>query len=200
MILNLGKKRPLVDRKPPVAPYYLAAEDLFIKINDKEIFLKHIFTTSKNIRKLGPVIMSPGVSSNANLFRLDDKGDWLSLEHNQSFANLLASEGFDVFLHHPGYSDRVHNRYVSRHCPQSINYKKRYRVSPKYSYGDLVNVEVPTVIDYVCDFCRAKNVSWIGYSLGGMIAYSYLAKNRIGMERRLSERRAKKRRDSSSSE
>lgn len=37
----------------------------------------------------------------------------------------LAAEGFDVYLYHPGYTDRVHNRYLSRHCPRSIHYQKR---------------------------------------------------------------------------
>ena len=99
------------------------------------------------------------------------------MSHNRSFANLLASEGFDVYLYHPGYSDRVHNRYVCRRCKESIYYKKRYRVPDEYGYGDLINVEAPAVIDFVCNHSGSKNVSWIGFSLGGMIAYSYLSKN-----------------------
>ncbi len=177
MILGWRKKKPLIDQKPPSPPYFLAGEDLFIQKEGKEIYVKHLFSTSRDIPKYGPVIMSPGICNNANLFRVDNKGRCLALDHNRSFANLLASHGFDVYLYHPGYSDRVHNRYVSRHCKESIYYKKRYRVSPKYNYNDLIHFETPAVIDFVCTHSRSRKISWIGYSLGGMIAYSYLAKN-----------------------
>jgi len=177
MTLGLKKKQSLVDRKPPEAPYYLRAEDLFIDAHDREIFVKHIFSESEGTTGYGPVIMSRGISSNANIFRLSGDGEYLSLANNRSFANLLASEGFDVYLYHPGYSDRVFNRYVSRHCPQSRYYKKRYRVPQKYSYGDLINHEAPAVIDFVRRHSHCKSISWVGYSLGGMVAYSYLSKN-----------------------
>ena len=45
-------------------------------------------------------------------------------------------------------------------------------------YKDLVDFEVPSVIDFVCRHSKKKTVDWIGYSLGGMIAYSFLSKNR----------------------
>ena len=128
MILGWKRKKKLIDQKPPSAPYYLTYEDLLIHKDDREIFVKRIFSVAKDITKYVPVIMCPGLSSNANLFRIDDKGRCLALDHNRSFANLLASQGFDVYLYHPGYSDRVHNRYVSRYCRESIYYKKRYRV------------------------------------------------------------------------
>jgi pimeloyl-ACP methyl ester carboxylesterase len=177
MILGWIKERQLVDEKKTAAPYFLATEDLLVHKEGREIFIKRIYSAAKDIPKYGPVIMCPGLSSNANLFRVDDRGKCLLINHNRSFANLLASEGFDVYLYHPGYSDRVHNRYVCRRCKESIYYKKRYRVPPEYGYGDLIHIEAPAVIDFVCEYTRSKNVSWIGYSLGGMIAYSYLSKN-----------------------
>ncbi|PIP41405.1 MAG: hypothetical protein COX19_03635 [Desulfobacterales bacterium CG23_combo_of_CG06-09_8_20_14_all_51_8] len=178
-MISLWRKnnRPLIDQKTPEAPYFLAAEDLFVQKTQTEIYLKHIFSTAKDLPGYGPVIMSPGICSNANIFRMDARGRCLSLAHNNSFANLLAAEGFDVYLYHPGYSDRVHNRYVSRHCPGSVYYKKRYRVSPGYSYGDLINMEAPAVVAFVCEHSGRRELSWIGYSLGGMIAYSYLSKH-----------------------
>jgi len=177
MIPGWGKKRQLIDKKKPVPPYLLVADDLFIKKGKREIFVKRISSLARDIPRYGPVIMSPGLSTNANIFRMDDTGACLHLEHNRSFANLLASEGFDVYLHHPGYTDRVHNRYVCRHCPQSKYYKKRYRVSPSFGYGELFNKEVPAVIDFVREYSRKDKVSWVGYSLGAMAAYSYLAKH-----------------------
>lgn len=173
------RKTRLIDQKPPAPPYFLASRDLFVPAGDQEVFVKQIYSAADCMPKHGPVIMSPGICTNANIFRMDDKGDILSLEHTRSFANLLAAEGFDVYLYHPGYSDRVHNRYVSRHCPQSIHYGKRYRVKPDFTYRDMVDVEVPALIEFVCRHSRSKTVSWIGYSLGGMIIYSYIAKHPV---------------------
>ena len=118
-------KKPLIDQMPPVAPYFLAGEDLFVQKAQTEIYVKHLFSKAEILPRLGPVIMSPGICCNANVFRIDTRGGCLSLAHNRSFANLLAAEGFDVYLYHPGYTDRVHNRYLSRHCPRSIHYQKR---------------------------------------------------------------------------
>ncbi|MFZ5570937.1 MAG: alpha/beta fold hydrolase [Thermodesulfobacteriota bacterium] len=179
------KQRTLVDKTPPKPPFYLASEDLFVKKDGKEIFVKHIHSVSRKISNRGPVIMSPGVCSNANLFRMDESGGCLSLDHDRSFANLLASEGFHVYLYHPGFTERVHNRYVSRHCNESIHYRKRYKVSAEFGYRDMVDFEVPAVIDFVCRHSGKRNVDWIGYSLGGMIAYSFLSKNRTNPIRNL---------------
>ncbi|MDA8404432.1 MAG: alpha/beta fold hydrolase [Desulfobacteraceae bacterium] len=177
MIVNWKRKPRLIDQKPPSAPYFLTGQDLFIPAGGQEIFVKYISSTAECMPKYGPVIMSPGICTNANIFRMDENGSCLSLEHPRSFANMLAAEGFDVYLYHPGYSDRVRNRYVSRNCPQSIYYQKRYRVKPEFTYRDMVDLEMPALIDFVCRHSRSKTLSWIGYSLGGMTAYSYLAKN-----------------------
>jgi len=178
MIPGWNKIRGLVDDHTPAPPYFLNSEDLLLHREGREIFIKRIFSTVDNLPKYGPVVMSPGISCNANVFRIDDSGKCLSLDHNRSFANLLASEGFDVYLYHPGYAERVFNRYVCRRCKDSIYYKKRFRVYPHYGYGNLTNIEVPAVIDAVCAHSGAKTISWIGYSLGGMIAYSHLSKTK----------------------
>ena len=178
MIPAWQKIRKLVDNKKPVAPYFLKSEDLLVYREGREIFVKRIFSTAADIPRYGPVIMSPGITCNANIFRIDDTGKCFSLNHNRSFANLLASEGFDVYLYHPGYAERVFNRYVSRHCRESIYYKKRYRVSASYDYSELINIELPGVIDFVSAHTGKKNISYIGYSLGGMTAYSYLSKTK----------------------
>ena len=38
---------------------------------------------------------------------------------------------------------------------------------PAYNYGELINVEVPAVIDFVRTYSGCRAISWIGYSLGG---------------------------------
>jgi pimeloyl-ACP methyl ester carboxylesterase len=176
MIPGWNKIRGLTDTHTSAPPYFLKTEDLLVHKEGREIFIKRIFSTADNLPSYGPVVMSPGIACNANLFRIDDTGKCLSLDHNRSFANLLAAEGFDVYLFHPGYAERVFKRYVCRRCKDSIYYRKRFRVHSHYGYGNLINIEVPAVIDTVCAHSGTKNLSWIGYSLGGMIAYSHLSK------------------------
>jgi len=166
-------KRDLLDRKRPKPPYYLKATDLFFYVNGREIFLKKIYSISPTVRKRGTVIMAPGIATNANLYRLDVNGNCLSMDNNLSFANLLASEGFIVFLYHPGYTERVYNRYVCRHCKESIYYKKKYRVSSELTFFELASNEIPGVINYVQNHTGEDHISWIGYSLGGMLIYAY---------------------------
>ncbi|MBA4366958.1 MAG: hypothetical protein C0403_04895 [Desulfobacterium sp.] len=171
------KRKSLIDKDTPEAPFYLVADDLFVERDGHEVFLKLIHSTSKDIKPLGAVVLAPGIATNANIFRIDDKGETLSLKHNRSFANLLAAEGFRVYLYHPGYTERVHNRYVSRHCSKSLHFGKNYQVSSGFGYMDIVNLEVPMVVNFICEQEKTKNLSWIGYSMGSMIVYSHLSKN-----------------------
>jgi len=177
MMSLLSKKNTLPDHNDPCPPYFLKADNLFARNRGKELFIKKIYSVSPDIPKRGSVIMAPGIATNANIFRIDDRGEFLSLNHNRSFANLLASEGFTVYLYHPSYTERTHNRYVCKHCKDSIYYLKKYEAPSKLTFAELVKEEVPLVIDFVCDDSGEKSVSWIGYSLGGMLIYSYLSKN-----------------------
>ncbi len=173
--LEDGYEGALLDQKAPQPPYFLRAEDRFARDGDREIFIKKIVSESKALPRLGPVIMAPGLATNANLFRMDDRGQTLYLNHNRSFANFLASEGFTVYLYHPGFTERVHNRYVSAHCPESIFYKKHYAAPEDLDFSCLVDHEVPLVLSHVCADSGSDRVSWVGFSLGGMIMYAHLA-------------------------
>ncbi len=178
MISIFHRKKRLIDSCSPQPPFYLTAENLFVQNNGREVFLKLISSFATDIKQRGAVILAPGIATNANIFRIDDDGKCLRLNHNRSFANLLAAEGFKVYLYHPGYTERVHNRYVCRHCEKSGLYGKRYRVPSSFTYGDIVNHEIPMIIDFVTRHAEVRKLSWIGYSMGGMALYSYLAKNR----------------------
>ncbi|MCP4351792.1 MAG: alpha/beta fold hydrolase [Desulfobacterales bacterium] len=164
--------------KEPSPPFFLKAENLFAREKGKELFIKKIYSLSRDIPKRGPVVLAPGIASNANLFRIDDQGKVLSLDHNRSFANLLACEGFQVYLYHPGYTSRVHNRYVCQHCKESIYYGRRYKVPSSLNFSEIAEKEVPLVIEFVRAHSQEKYISWIGYSMGGMLIYSYLSEHR----------------------
>ncbi len=164
--------------KEPSPPFFLKAENLFARKNGRELFIKKIHSLSPDIPKRGPVVLAPGIANNANLYRIDDQGKVLSLDHNRSFANLLASEGFQVYLYHPGYTARVHNCYVCQHCKESIYFGKQYNVPSSLNFSEIAEHEVPLVIEFVRTHSQEQYISWIGYSMGGMLIYSYLSKHR----------------------
>jgi len=174
---SLCHSRELIDTLTPCSPYYLVAENLFSKSNKREIFIKKIYSTLPHLPKRGSVVMAPGIATNANLYRVSVNGDCLCLNHNESFANLLASEGFTVFLYHPTYTERVYNRYVCRHCKESRYYQKIYKVPSTLTFTELANEELPQLIDFIQDHTGDESLSWIGYSMGGMLIYSYLMSN-----------------------
>jgi len=174
-MFRIFRKREPIDHCLPKPPYYLVAKNLFAQKNGKEIHIKKIF--SAETPKCGTVIMSTGTAMNSIAFRTRvDNGKTLSLDHNQSFANLLASLGFVVYLNTPSYAERVFNRYITRHCPESIYYQKHYEAPSTLTFDQMVNQEVPMVIDFVSRDAQTEALSWVGFSLGGMLAYAYLSK------------------------
>lgn len=143
----------------------------------REVFLKKIETTAPWMPRRGPVIMAPGIACNGNLFRLrTDNGRILTYDHANSFANLLASQGFTVYLWHYPSSELVYNRFVSRYCSESLYYGKHYSVSPALNFDQMVNLDLPLVLDLVAKDAETERLSWVGFSMGGMLAYAYLAK------------------------
>lgn len=175
IINKIFRRKIPIDHRPSKGPFFLRADNLFARKNN-EIFIKKISSQSENILKRGTVIMAPGVACNANLFRMKTNGEILSLDHNQSFANLLAAEGFSVYLYHPSYSERVINRYVSRYCSESQHFRTTYEAPSTLTFDQLVNQELPLLLDFVCQDAASQSLTWIGFSMGGMLAYAYLAK------------------------
>ncbi len=177
LLPSLKKKKILKDHKEPCPPYFLKAEDYFPNDKGREIFIKKIYSVARTVPRQGSVVMAPGIATNANIFRVDDSGDMLSLENSRSFANLLASEGFTVYLYNPGFTERVHNRYVKKYCKNSIYHGKSFSAPSTLTFAEMVHNEIPMVIDFVRKDSRRDRISWIGYSLGGMMIYSYLSQN-----------------------
>ncbi|MFA5035318.1 MAG: alpha/beta fold hydrolase [Candidatus Margulisiibacteriota bacterium] len=159
------------------SPYYLQGTSLFGRNGSREVFVKKIETTASWMPHRGAVVMAPGIACNGNLFRLKtDDGQILTFDHAKSFANLLASQGFAVYLWHYPSSELVYNRFVSRYCPESVHYGQRYNVSPALNFDQMVNLDLPLVLDLVAKDAGTARFSWIGFSMGGMLAYAYLAK------------------------
>ncbi|MEW5733418.1 MAG: hypothetical protein AB1921_01110 [Thermodesulfobacteriota bacterium] len=167
----------LPDQGEPKPPYFLKADDIFARQDGRELYIKKIYSTSHAIRRRGNVVLAPGLATNANIFRIDDLGGFLRMDHKRSMANLLAAEGFTVYLYHPGYTERVHNRYVYQHCKQSLYYHRRYKAPADLTFTQLVEEEVPLLLDTIEKDSGEPVLSWVGYSLGGMLVYAHLAAN-----------------------
>ena len=99
-----------------------------------------------------------------------------TLDHDRSFLNVLALHGITTYAVHPPHAERVFNRYVIPHTPAGHSIGKRYKTPRYYNFDYLINVYIPQIIDIVCKDSGQKQISWIGFSLGGMLIYAYLAK------------------------
>jgi pimeloyl-ACP methyl ester carboxylesterase len=107
-----------------------------------------------------PVIVCHGVLANRRFFELEGEG---------SLPVVLSRAGFDVWLvdlrGRPGTSARAGT---------SVH---------DYDIDDLVRFDVDALLSYVLAETHAKDVAWVGHSLGGMVAYGRLGalhESRIG--------------------
>ncbi len=102
-----------------------------------------------------PVIFCHGLG--AGRYNLDFPG--------HSLAQFFADAGFDVWvceLRGVGASTTPH----FWNC-----------VSPHWTFDDLVEKDVPSIIEKVLEVTKADKAAWVGHSMGGMLMYAYLAKN-----------------------
>jgi len=180
MTIRPASRKRLIDAKGPYPPFGLRARNFFVKqhLAGPPIFMKKIY--SEDQKQKGAVVMAPGIASNANLFRVRVNGEALTLDHDESFANLLAASGYTVYLFHPSYCERVINRYVIRHCKTGNLYGEQYRAPYDLTFDRIVEDEVPFVVDAAFKDCGEKPISWIGFSLGGMLMYAYLPEDTNG--------------------
>ena len=101
------------------------------------------------------MVLSHGFFVNSVLFNLDEE---------QSAARYLAGEGFDVW------------NLALRGSGRSLN---PLRGGPKvWSLDDMVDHDLPAVIRYIQKETGSPKVFWLGYELGGLLIYGYLAKGR----------------------
>lgn len=98
---------------------------------------------------LPPVILCHGLAMNRHAFALDPQ---------RSLAAHLASLGRDVWVLE-----------LRGAHPETRGAATRFSTFDTY-----VEVDLPTALTEVCKRTGAKEVDWIGFSMGGMLAYAYL--------------------------
>jgi len=107
----------------------------------------------KKARRQSPVVLSHGFFVNS-LF--------LNLDEDHSLARYLAQEGFDVW--------NLSLRGTGRSLPP-------LKGAPKsWTLDDMIDRDLSPVIRYVQRESGGSKVFWVGYELGGLLLYGYLAK------------------------
>ena len=109
---------------------------------------------------LPPVILCHGLAMNRHAFALDPE---------RSLAARLAAEGRDVWVLE-----------LRGAHPETRSAATRFSTFDSY-----VEVDIPEAIAFVCAATGAPQVDWIGFSMGGMLAYAYLGAGRGERVRRL---------------
>lgn len=109
---------------------------------------------------LPPIVLCHGLAMNRHAFALDPE---------RSLAAHLASLGRDVWVLE-----------LRGAHPDTRSAATRFSTFDTY-----VEVDVPTAIAEICSRTGASQVDWIGFSMGGMLAYAYLGACRGDRVRRL---------------
>ncbi|MGH7772847.1 MAG: alpha/beta fold hydrolase [Candidatus Binatia bacterium] len=117
-----------------------------------ELALERLRIGKKAQRRL-PVVLSHGFFVNS-LF--------LNLDEDHSLGQYLAKEGFDVW----NLSFRGTGRSLSplKGTPKS------------WTLDEMIDQDFSVVIRYIQKESRSSKVSWVGYEMGGLLAYGYLGK------------------------
>jgi len=101
-----------------------------------------------------PVVLCHGVLSNRHFFEVEGEA---------SLPVLLSRQGFDVWLvDMRGRADAG--------APGWYFGKRTY----SYDIDDIVREDMDTLLTYIVAQTGARDVAWLGHSLGGMIAYARL--------------------------
>lgn len=111
-------------------------------------------------KALPPVILCHGLAMNRHAFALDPE---------RSLASRLAAEGRDVWVLE-----------LRGAHPETRSAATRFSTFDSY-----VEVDIPEAIAFVRTATGADQVDWIGFSMGGMLAYAYLGAARGDGVRRL---------------
>ena len=117
-----------------------------------ELALERLRIGKKAQRRL-PVVLSHGFFVNS-LF--------LNLDEDHSLGQYLAKEGFDVW------------NLSFRGAGRSLNPLKG---TPKsWNLDDMIDKDLSAVIRYIQKESRSSKINWVGYEMGGLLAYGYLGK------------------------
>ncbi|MCA9562111.1 MAG: alpha/beta hydrolase [Myxococcales bacterium] len=103
--------------------------------------------------KQSPVLLCHGLGSNR--FDLDAP--------NSSLAVYLAEQGFDVWV--------IELRGAGSSTRPGFLERRRF----DWNFDDYLYHDLPAAISLILKRSRAKQIHWVGHSMGGMLAYAYLA-------------------------
>ncbi|MFC1496819.1 alpha/beta fold hydrolase [Candidatus Margulisiibacteriota bacterium] len=181
-VVYLPNQTRKIDSGPGVAPHYLESSIYFpLTPESSELCIRRIFSTNYLKHELPALLMVHGLGCDSNIFRIPniEATGVYDLKHLQSFANLLAAEGFDVYLAHLSIAARIFTRLAARHYKTSIYSKIEYKIPDKLNFDDLVKDEAITLIKTILDIRKEEglphaNIFWLGHSMGGMLIYALL--------------------------
>src|SRR5579859_1353629 len=139
----------------PPEPHTVTAEDGW------PLALWHYPPSPGAPARVRPVLLCHGLGSNHVS---------LDLEPGGSLARYLEDQGYDVWA----LDWRGHGG--SRARP------KGGETNAHRSFDDYVRLDAPAAIRYVLRETGAKGVSWVGHSMGGMVAYAYLGRGGPGVD------------------
>jgi pimeloyl-ACP methyl ester carboxylesterase len=144
------------------------------------IYHKHRFNPSKK-----PIVLWHGAFENGNSWQVGIEGrNVRHLNKYDSFANYLASKGYDVYIVNLPFAKRLYTRYVQ------YVYGIEYNPDPKIGFDEILEY-IPSIIKFVLethnrhvaelnndkgDNTQKDKVFWIGHSLGAMLMYAGMAR------------------------
>ena len=126
--------------------------------------IRHYFPQHPDPTK-DPVVLCHGLGLNGTFWTITD--NHLPLQ--------LAQHGYRVFVVDLRGSGGSHRGGIVGHT----NLLLRETMMPeignrRWTMDDLIQKDVPAILDYVCEFTGSSQVNWIGHSLGGMFFFPYL--------------------------
>lgn len=140
--------RPLPDSPAPPR----SAEQHWVRTRDGWRLALYRYPTRFRTSRWGPVLLFHGLG--ANRHNLDSPVEEISL------ARYLAARAHDVWV--------VELRGAGRSRRKGWPLSRR-RV---YDFDDYAQKDVPSIVRYVLDTTGYPSFSWVGHSMGGMLAYA----------------------------
>lgn len=117
------------------------------------------------VKRKTPVVLCHGMALNHFFWNLAE---------DVNFSGFLASKGFDVWtvdLRGNGKSKPA-NRFGDFQSADVDEKKKE--ASNFWSVDDYAKYDIPAILNFVTEETGAKQVSWVGHSMGGMVMYVFL--------------------------
>ncbi len=131
----------------------ISDECVFAKTKDNWNLALHIHRTQNPVKEAYPVVIAHGIMTNK--YSVD-------LDYSHSLAYYLKLKGYTVF------AINLRGSGLSYH-----NSKNR---TEDFNFDDIIENDIPAIIQNVCSITGAKKINWIGHSMGAMIMQCYLAR------------------------